>query len=58
MAAGLQFGIKQLTVHFKLKSATIGGDKREMFDIGFIFIEKFFRQPDGARGVVSSGTIR
>ena len=57
MTAGLEFRVQQFAIHFELKSSAFGGNEGKSFNICFKFIQKFFRQPDGACGVMSSGTI-
>lgn len=57
MAAGLEFGIQQFAVDLELKPPSLRRNEGDFFYIRFKFFQKFFRQPDGARGVVSGRAI-
>ncbi len=57
MAAGLQFGVQQFAIGLEFKSSSLRRDEGNFFNVGFKFFQKFLRQPDGTRGVMSGRTI-
>lgn len=57
MAARLELGIDQLSVHCDLVAATIGGNKGEALDSGAELGKECLRQTGGFRQVVSGGTV-
>jgi hypothetical protein len=57
MPVGLQLGIKQFTIHRKLKSSPVGWHQGERFDIWLKFLEQFGCQTDSTIGVVSNRTV-
>lgn len=57
MAAGLEFGVDQITVDDHLKRPARGGDERNRLDFWFKCVKQFSRQTDGARGVMSNSAV-
>jgi hypothetical protein len=58
MTSGLEFGVNELPIDANFKPASIGRDKRHLFNLRFKMIEQIVCQAHGPVCIVSNSAVK